>query len=667
MKKRSKKGFTLVELLVVIGILAVLAVVSVVGYFGFIKKANISNDVSLTTQMNTILQASEAGGEKYETPHDAVKALEDGGLDVTKLTPTTDGYNYIYDSVNHKMVLAEESNGNFNVKAPEGSSIDSSKKENYFVFVSSADDVAKYSTDTKTGGWSIYLKDEYSDDTAYVSTSIDAGNNLNLKVINYTNTNENVSSIIRSNSKSTTVNVYAPKGVIKHYGEAKEVNIAEVAMSSYHENGSVLGNINVAKGNVEIESTGSVSNVVIQSVAKPATSASDESTTKEEVAPASGAVKVEVKENAEVSSVQSKSSDVKPSEVVSGSGASEVAKIEKNDNNVAYVGKVGYEDFNKALDAAKEIKGSTIVLTKNVDFHYTIKNNDLAIYFNNVDITIDLNSYNFNYNYSYLESTKQYYYPAHFSINNLSTVTIKNGTFTANNFNKGTELNPLFNLMNGSKLFVNNVDIKSNRTVFYPQGGASKLSIENSNVTTTGGYCIATNAGTYLNYNVDISVKNSYLKADYENGDNATVLINVTSTLNIENSTIEGHRQGLVVRVGTATVKNTTISADLSFTDSTYDDNLNTKEWADGNNLPAFPVVIGDTSVNAYNDAAICTFNNVKVSNTSTGNYKDRCVYLANDGKYATTFTYDSASTVSKYEVRKDSTVTVNGKSVVGA
>ncbi|MBQ2804298.1 MAG: prepilin-type N-terminal cleavage/methylation domain-containing protein, partial [Clostridia bacterium] len=42
--KQTKKGFTLVELLVVIAILAILATVSVVGYTAFIQKAHQSND-----------------------------------------------------------------------------------------------------------------------------------------------------------------------------------------------------------------------------------------------------------------------------------------------------------------------------------------------------------------------------------------------------------------------------------------------------------------------------------------------------------------------------------------------------------------------------------------------------------------------------------------------
>ena len=42
-KRKEEKGFTLVELLVVIAILAILASVSVVGYMGFTQKAKDSN------------------------------------------------------------------------------------------------------------------------------------------------------------------------------------------------------------------------------------------------------------------------------------------------------------------------------------------------------------------------------------------------------------------------------------------------------------------------------------------------------------------------------------------------------------------------------------------------------------------------------------------------
>ena len=76
---KKKKGFTLVELLVVIAILAVLATVSVVGYMGFTKKAHESNDASLTAQMNTALQANGVV-KKNKTLTEAKKILNQAGL-----------------------------------------------------------------------------------------------------------------------------------------------------------------------------------------------------------------------------------------------------------------------------------------------------------------------------------------------------------------------------------------------------------------------------------------------------------------------------------------------------------------------------------------------------------------------------------------------------------
>lgn len=52
------KGFTLVELLVVIAILAILATVSVVGYTSFIDRANMSNAQTEADQIKSIVENS---------------------------------------------------------------------------------------------------------------------------------------------------------------------------------------------------------------------------------------------------------------------------------------------------------------------------------------------------------------------------------------------------------------------------------------------------------------------------------------------------------------------------------------------------------------------------------------------------------------------------------
>lgn len=56
--KKNQKGFTLVELLVVIAILAILATVSVVGYTSFIERAEKSNETTEAHQIELSLESA---------------------------------------------------------------------------------------------------------------------------------------------------------------------------------------------------------------------------------------------------------------------------------------------------------------------------------------------------------------------------------------------------------------------------------------------------------------------------------------------------------------------------------------------------------------------------------------------------------------------------------
>ncbi len=63
-KGNKKKGFTLVELLVVIAILAILASVSVVGYLSFTEKAKISNIETEMTQIREVIRGQLLDGSE---------------------------------------------------------------------------------------------------------------------------------------------------------------------------------------------------------------------------------------------------------------------------------------------------------------------------------------------------------------------------------------------------------------------------------------------------------------------------------------------------------------------------------------------------------------------------------------------------------------------------
>ena len=85
--KRSKKGFTLVELIVVIAILAILAGVAIPVYSGYIKKANEASDYQ---QLDAIKTAAVFVATEKSLPYGIdVKAIEvpatTGAADLTQV------------------------------------------------------------------------------------------------------------------------------------------------------------------------------------------------------------------------------------------------------------------------------------------------------------------------------------------------------------------------------------------------------------------------------------------------------------------------------------------------------------------------------------------------------------------------------------------------------
>ena len=106
MRKTNKKGFTLVELLVVIAIVAILATVAIVGYTSFTRKAEISADQQAVTQMNKVL---EADAKLNGTPADvdAVKTLLIANDYNGALTTYYKGYQLAWIKADNIIVLVE--------------------------------------------------------------------------------------------------------------------------------------------------------------------------------------------------------------------------------------------------------------------------------------------------------------------------------------------------------------------------------------------------------------------------------------------------------------------------------------------------------------------------------------------------------------------------------
>ncbi len=107
MNKKTKKGFTLVELLVVIAILAILATVSVVGYTSFIAKANLSNDQSTIGMINRNLEAASINNAP-DSAGEAITLLYGVGFNSEKLRPYSAGFHYVYNKAENKFYLADK-------------------------------------------------------------------------------------------------------------------------------------------------------------------------------------------------------------------------------------------------------------------------------------------------------------------------------------------------------------------------------------------------------------------------------------------------------------------------------------------------------------------------------------------------------------------------------
>ncbi len=364
-KSNNKKGFTLVELLVVIAILAILAVVSVVGYTSFTKKAQVSNDLSLTTQMNNILQAEEVTGEKNETAYDAVQQLEEGGLDVTKLTPTTNGYNYVYDIKQNRMFLLDENKTKI---APADKEL--SDTAYLFAFVGNNSDITSFA------GYSYYLKSgfDFSSKTSTNSAirinrtanttkaltisngaGVDVGENKNVAITYTAPVSSDV--IIRTTGDQSSITIKPQSttttSTIKVYGFAQTVAVDTSSSSSTTV--AVAGacsELVVANGSIKVEETGAVFKAVVNNEEGKTVTINNSGYVAEAVK-----TKVEVSSTENTIKVDTNTKEEKDETTVKGNTAGGSYKI-------ATLAQL--ETFRDTVNAGASFEGQTVELTSDI-------------------------------------------------------------------------------------------------------------------------------------------------------------------------------------------------------------------------------------------------------------------------------------------------------------
>ena len=246
MIRKMKKGFTIVELVIVIAVIAVLTAILVPTFISISNKADKASDQSLKNYLNKALAIVENDIELNKngdnaTLHYAVEDLDNYGISLDKIVTKSD----------EKLVWNQADNRfYFESQAPAAVA----DRLNYWKI---------QTNDNDDEGYSIYAGRGFAAENGVVNVKVgfDAGYQENVKQINYTNTGSQKTVAIRSNGGSLIVN--APLDTVHHYSDLDSLSVERIAGKSYHEHGNVKVSATLNDGHVVVESTGFINELDI--------------------------------------------------------------------------------------------------------------------------------------------------------------------------------------------------------------------------------------------------------------------------------------------------------------------------------------------------------------------------------------------------------------------
>ena len=248
-KNLRKKGFTIVELVIVIAVIAILAAILIPTFSGIIKKANIASDTAMAKNMNTALVMADSEGNVPEDMGDVLFILYEAGYALENLNPTTNGYYFVWDSsTNQILFLTDTFEVHYNSKAYSDDTLD------WYMPVDEASDVIegqKFSytmaTDLAASFTFDYLAN-FDTNGFYL--------NGNLSYDSADSGEFTVSGMING-----TLTVKTPSAILNHFGSVDNVVITAIASASYHEYGFVKSVLDLKAGRLVVENTGFVNQI----------------------------------------------------------------------------------------------------------------------------------------------------------------------------------------------------------------------------------------------------------------------------------------------------------------------------------------------------------------------------------------------------------------------
>ena len=248
-KRNSKRrGFTILELVIVIAVIAILAGVAIPTFAGVVKKARISARTQMAQSINKLLAVDEASNGKPTSMYDATRAMIENGIDIDRFM-SDGGLALSWDQEDNRVAVVDE---DFNtVYTHDGDALPENKTLIWQVVNEIPDDSAT----------SIYLADGFVGEDIHVSVGVDVGDNLNIKSILYTDEDEESKSVlIRANGKETVTDISNSSDEITLLGEADKASLRNGEINdknklSIYES---LADFSIYSGNAVIKSGASI-------------------------------------------------------------------------------------------------------------------------------------------------------------------------------------------------------------------------------------------------------------------------------------------------------------------------------------------------------------------------------------------------------------------------
>ncbi len=362
--KLTRKGFTIVELVIVIAVIAILAAVLIPTFSNLIQKSKVSADQQLIRNLNSALTTDSAVNGKHTTMQSALDAAFECGYDVTKIVASADSNKILWDQVNDVFCYLD---GDEIKYIPDSVETGLAKNDYRLWVISNTVDLV-YST-YYTG----------NDATIETSKGFDSGKSTTVTTINYSSTGTQKDVIICTNSALTTLNVNAPGDTINHYGLTGKVTISAIDFNCYKEYGESLF-LSLFEGKVLAKAGGKIGVVY----------ATNSDPTKVSVVEDGGTIVEGYTTAAEIDTTNQANGGIalaydktvaQIEEIGSLSVASETGVLPDGMNYAAVVNNVGFDSLKEAIESAKE--GDTVSILKDITIAVSDAMGEISYYWKN--------------------------------------------------------------------------------------------------------------------------------------------------------------------------------------------------------------------------------------------------------------------------------------------